>query len=102
MVMCKRNHEVAPVSEVKLGSSRQVVIPKKIHDELGLKPGDYLEVEVLGGRLVLTPKVLIEKRLEEAMEDVRRGRVHGPFPSVDAMLGSLHSAAESVPSRRDC
>jgi len=26
---------------VKLGVSRQVVIPKKLHDHLGLKPGDY-------------------------------------------------------------
>ena len=26
---------------VKLGVSRQVVIPKKLHDRLGLKPGDY-------------------------------------------------------------
>jgi len=94
------NREVVPVSAVKLGSSRQVVIPKKIHDELGLKPGDYLEVELLDGKLVFTPKVLIDKRLEEAMEDLRQGRVRGPFASVDAMLGSLHSAAATAPSRR--
>ena len=31
---------------VKIGVSRQVVIPKKIHDKLGLAPGDYLEVEL--------------------------------------------------------
>ena len=30
---------------VKLGVSRQVVNPKKLHDRLGLKPGDHLEVE---------------------------------------------------------
>jgi AbrB family looped-hinge helix DNA binding protein len=28
---------------VKLGRSRQIVIPKKLYDVLGLAPGDYLE-----------------------------------------------------------
>ena len=33
---------------VKLGASRQIVIPKKLYDEVGLEVGDYLEVELLG------------------------------------------------------
>jgi len=31
---------------VKLGASRQIVIPKHIHDALGLEAGDFLEVEI--------------------------------------------------------
>jgi antitoxin MazE len=46
---------------VKLGVSRQVVIPKRIHDQLGLTPGDFLEVNLDGGRIILTPKTLIDK-----------------------------------------
>ena len=48
---------------VKIGVSRQVAIPKKLHDRLGLAPGDYLEIALEGDRLILTPKALIEKRL---------------------------------------
>lgn len=40
----KAQADKAPTT-VKLGVSRQVVIPKQLHDRLGLKPGDYLEVE---------------------------------------------------------
>lgn len=76
---------------VKIGVSRQVAIPKKLHDELGLSPGDYLQVELEGDRLILTPKALIEKRLAEGLEDIRQGRVHGPFKSVPALLRSLHN-----------
>jgi len=47
---------------VNLGVSRQVVIPRKLHDQLGLTPGDYLEVELKGRHLVLTSKMLIEKK----------------------------------------
>ena len=46
---------------VKLGVSRQVVIPKKIHDRLGLSAGDFLEVHSDGNRIILTPKALIDK-----------------------------------------
>jgi AbrB family looped-hinge helix DNA binding protein len=49
------------MAAVKIGASRQVVIPKKIHDALGLSPGDYLEVDLDAGRVVLTPKTLVDK-----------------------------------------
>ena len=54
---------------VKLGVSRQVVIPKKLHDRLGLKPGDYLEVEEHQGRVVMTPKTLIDSRVHAAFRE---------------------------------
>jgi AbrB family looped-hinge helix DNA binding protein len=85
---------------VKLGSSRQIVIPKKLYDELGLSAGDYLEVELYeGGRLIVTPKELVDrhpeinKRLSEAEEDVRAGRVKGPFKSARETVDVLRSVS---------
>ena len=79
---------------VKLGISRQIVIPKTIHDQLGLRPGDYLQVEVAQGRVVFTPKTLVDKRLDqrivESMDDFAQGRSYGPFESAEKMIGSLH------------
>ncbi len=84
---------------VKIGTSRQVVIPKKIHDEIGLAPGDYLEVELRDGKVILTPKTLVDKhieeRLAEGLEDVNRGRVHGPFHSAKDMVRSLRRSKKS-------
>lgn len=48
-------------STVKLGASRQVMIPKKIYEQAGLTPGDFLEVEYQDGKIIFTPKVLIDK-----------------------------------------
>lgn len=91
-----RPRSAAPIkSVVKIGTSRQVIIPKKIHDRLGLKAGDYLEVQLQDDKLVLTPKALVEKRLAEALDDVKHGRVHGPFRSAKEMLRSLHGAEKS-------
>ena len=76
-------------SAVKVGVSRQVAIPKKLHDQLGLTPGDYLEIVLRGGKLILTPKQLIDKRLGEAEDDVRHGRVLGPFSSSKQAMKAL-------------
>ncbi len=85
---------------VKLGVSRQVVIPKKIHDQLKLEPGDYLDVELQAGKVVFTPKTLVDKRIEEGLEDIRKGRVHGPFDTAQDMVRSLRSQAKKAPSSR--
>jgi AbrB family looped-hinge helix DNA binding protein len=46
---------------VKLGATHQVVIPKRIVEELELVPGDYLEVELHGGKVTFTPKTLVDR-----------------------------------------
>jgi AbrB family looped-hinge helix DNA binding protein len=90
-----------PIS--KLGQRRQVVIPKEICDELGLAEGDFVEVTRAEGKIIITPKKLvdadqmltpaqravIDERLAESLEDIKEGRTYGPFNSVDAMVRSL-------------
>lgn len=80
---------------VKIGTSRQVVIPKKIHDQLGLAPGDYLEVELRDGKVVFTPKMLVDKQIEEGLKDYEEGRFIGPFDTAQSAVEALHRAAES-------
>ena len=52
---------------VKAGRSRQVTIPKKVFDSLGLQEGDYFEVNIEGGKIVMTPVLVISK--EKAKEE---------------------------------
>lgn len=76
---------------VKLGAGRQVVIPKRFRDELGIAPGDYLEMTLERGRLVLTPKAALERRLAESFEDFRKGRTLGPFATARAAMRALRA-----------
>ena len=83
---------------VKLGASRQSVIPRSSMTTWGLTAGDYLEVELYEGRqLLVTPKELvdkhpeIDKRLAEAEEDIEAGRVHGPFNNAHEAVKALRS-----------
>ena len=99
----KPQTDKAPTT-VKLGVSRQVVIPKQLHDRLGLKPGDYLEVEEQQGKVVMTPMTLVDRRVhaafEESMEDFKRGRYSGPFDTLDEATASLHKAAGARRARK--
>jgi AbrB family looped-hinge helix DNA binding protein len=99
-----RTKERSDMPTVKLGASRQMVIPKKLYDDLGLAAGDYLEVELYeGGKLLVTPKELvdkhseIDKRLAEAEEDIKAGRIHGPFATANEAVKALRSGSRRKP-----
>ena len=39
----------------------QITMPKEVRDGLGIKEGDILEVEMERDRVVLKPKILLDK-----------------------------------------
>jgi len=86
---------------IQVREKAQITIPSKIRKALGIKEGDYLEAEVEGNKIVLIPKILIDKAppvtlsekgeemLKEALEDVKRGRVK-KFKNVEELINDLH------------
>ena len=81
---------------VKIGRSRQVVIPKAIHDQLGLQPGDLLEVKLSRNQVVFTPKQLVDRELALALEDFKTGRYIGPFRTAKSGIQALRRAAAAL------
>ena len=79
---------------VKVTRNFQVSIPKQVREALGLQEGDFIEVQERNGAIVMLPKKLIDadqawfwspewqKEEREAEEDIRAGRVSGPFRNV--------------------
>ena len=80
----------------RLGASRQVAIPKKLHDELGLSAGDIIEFERKGHQIVLTPKDVVERSIAEGLEDMRMGRVSPAFSSAKAAISYLHRQTKKL------
>jgi AbrB family looped-hinge helix DNA binding protein len=78
----------------------QLTIPAEIRQAIELKAGDILEFEIVDGRIVISPKLVIEpeqawfwtkrwqKMEREADEDVTAGRVR-EFDSVDDLIADL-------------
>ena len=45
--------------------------------------------DINDGKITLTPKSVVDRAVAGGLEDVRKGRVRGPFKTVDEMLDSL-------------
>ena len=81
----------------KITRNYQVSIPKKIRDALGLQEGDFMEIEARDGEIVMVPKKLIDadqawfwtpewqEGEREVDEDLRAGRIIGPFKNIEEM-----------------
>jgi AbrB family looped-hinge helix DNA binding protein len=83
-----------PIVTVK--NKYQVVIPQGVRKQIGVAVGDILEAKVERGRITLTPKSVVDRAISEGLEDVRKGRVRGPFNSVDQMIDSLKGRKRST------
>ena len=97
----------------KVGQRRQVVIPKEMCEALGLQTGDFVEVKQVKGTVVIKPKkpadadaVLttvqqaeLDARLAEGLEDIKHGRVLGPFDTAQEAMRALR-AKTRLPYRR--
>ena len=77
------------MSLVKVKTKGEVTLPSALRERAGLNVGDLLEARFEKGKITLTPKSLIDRRIEEGLEDIRRGRTYGPFDTANQMIESL-------------
>ena len=85
----------------KIGPKHQVTIPREVFSGLNLEVGDYLEFELSGRFVSVTPKKLIasedmwfhssewQAKEREADTAIKNGHVSGPFTTADALLKHL-------------
>lgn len=74
---------------VKVKSHYQVTLPPRIRAKAGVAVGDLLEAKVEGKKITLVPKRVIDRELTLALDEVKRGRVKGPFLSAQATIRAL-------------
>jgi bifunctional DNA-binding transcriptional regulator/antitoxin component of YhaV-PrlF toxin-antitoxin module len=84
---------------VKVKTRYQVTLPSTVRNRAGVGVGDLLEAKVERGRITSTPKPPVEREIAEGLEDLKRGRVYGPFASADEMVRSLHRNAKRLAAR---
>jgi AbrB family looped-hinge helix DNA binding protein len=116
-----RNHMS---SIAKIQHKGQVTIPTRLRDKAGLAKGDLVEFSFQRGKIVITPKVVIDRSkfptaddeytpaqrriidagLAQSAEDLRKGRTLGPFNTATEMIASMKKelkkrAASKQPKR---
>jgi AbrB family looped-hinge helix DNA binding protein len=84
---------------VTLKPQTEITVPKSIRRKAGYRPGDQVEFKVSGRTITIVPKLstpddeytpgqrrIIDARLAKAEEDIKAGRVHGPFTAKEAAV----------------
>jgi AbrB family looped-hinge helix DNA binding protein len=71
----------------------QVVIPQSIRKRVHLDIGDLLEASFENGKITFTPKTVIDRHLAEGIEDIDKGRTHGPYESAAEAISALERRA---------
>lgn len=74
---------------VKVKSHYQLMIPPKVRAQARVAVGDLFEAKVEGRTITLVPKRMIDRELALALNEVKRGRVKGPFPTAQATVRAL-------------
>jgi hypothetical protein len=75
---------------------------------VGLVDGDLVEAKAERGKIVLTPKLIVDReytpaqrrvidaRLAESLEQAERGHTYGPFESHEGMVTFIHGEAKKA------
>ncbi|MFA4836322.1 MAG: AbrB/MazE/SpoVT family DNA-binding domain-containing protein [Dehalococcoidia bacterium] len=89
---------------IQVRKKAQLTLPQSVRQELGIEEGDFLDVKVENGQIVLKVKKLIDKDQawfwterwqqgeREAEEDIASGRLHG-FNNAKDAVAFLHQRA---------
>jgi len=97
------------MSLVKIQRKGQMTLPTGVRAAVGLADGDIVDVKVSGGRIVITPTLVIDRskfptaddeytpaqrraidaQLAGALADVKAGRTAGPFHTADEMIAHM-------------
>jgi AbrB family looped-hinge helix DNA binding protein len=94
---------------VRINRKGQMTLPIHLRSAIGISDGDLVEASLQRGRIVLTPKVVVDRykfpnaddeytpaqrrvidaRLDESEEDLKKGRTAGPFRSASEMIAHM-------------
>ena len=72
----------------------QVVIPAAVRRQARIEVGDLLEARADRGKITFVPKSAIDREIAEGLDDIRKGRTHGPFETAEDMIRFLHRSAK--------
>lgn len=92
------------MSLVKVVRNGQITIPKDLRAVLGIREGDFLEINLNGSNLLIKPKVTIDKsqareRFFQAVDDIRAAVKDADPEEVERELAEAVQAAKKTATK---
>lgn len=86
---------------VTVKNKYQIVIPHGLRKQVGINIGDLLEARVEKGKIIFTPKTLIDSSIAESLADYKAGRFYGPFDNHKDFTASLHRESKKLKKKNN-
>ena len=86
-----------PIVTVK--NKYQVVIPRRVREQIGVAVGDVLEARAVRGKIVFEPKSIVDRGIAEGLEDIKKGRVYGPYGTVAEAMKAFQVRSAKLSKR---
>lgn len=95
---------------IQVRKKAQLTLPQSVRQKLNIEEGDFLNVQVRNGEIVLRVKKLVDKEQawfwtdrwqqgeQKADEDIRTGNVQR-FPGAEDAISFLHKRSKKNPDR---
>lgn len=82
---------------VTVDDNAELVVPRSIRREAGIKPGDRVEFHVANGVIRIVPETAPpdeyspsqRQAIDRELADAQKGPFHGPFDSAEDMISHL-------------
>src|SRR5579864_8494669 len=98
---------------VKNNNKAPLVVPPAVRRQARFKSGQELEFRASGGVINIVPKLpsaddeytpeqrrIVNARLAESKDDIKKARTFGPFETHEAMMDFLHGQVKEPRSRK--
>ena len=105
---------------VKIHRKGQITLPSHLRSALGIAEGDLVEATVQRGKLIITPKLVIDRSRFPSAEDdytpaqrraidrgiaqsekeYKQSRAFGPFDNHQVFIASLHKEAAKLRGKK--
>jgi AbrB family looped-hinge helix DNA binding protein len=105
---------------IKIHRKGQMTLPSRLRSAIGVADGDLVEAELLRGKIVITPKLVIDRLqfpnadeeytpaqrhaidrgIAQSEKDYKQGRSFGPFATHEAFIASLHQEASKLGGKK--
>jgi AbrB family looped-hinge helix DNA binding protein len=105
---------------VKIHRKGQMTLPSRLRTAIGVAEGDIVEATLQRGRIVITPKLVIDRSqfpnadkeytpaqrraidrgIAQSEKEYKQGRSFGPFDNHATFIASLHQEAAKLRTRK--
>jgi AbrB family looped-hinge helix DNA binding protein len=105
---------------VKIHRKGQMTLPSRLRTAIGIAEGDLVEAKLLAGKIIITPKVVLDRsqfpnaddeytpaqrrvidaELAEGLADIKAGRVSKAFDTAEEFIADLHKSSAKLEAKK--